>query len=283
VGTVRAQETPAPAPTPAPAASPSLLDNWYDGKTHIMVAPYLWGPTLHANFQYSIPTLKHGPPSVSESSFSVPATDYISNLNSAAMFAFDARKGDFDVFGDYIYLNASASAGATGTFTGPLGKLVVPVSINTNAHLRTSIWELAAGYTVARGHNADLSVFGGLREFPLSFNVDYTVTVGKRGIFAPTGSLTSANIAQDVIFGLRGKAFFGDSHFYVPYYADFGTGAGQVTNQTWQAYGGGGYGFNHGQQLLVLWRALNYYAFAPVSHLQRLSLGGPLIGYTFNI
>ena len=58
----RAQETPAspePTATPAPAASfaPTHMDVEYDGRTHIMVAPYVWGPTVKGNFQYSIPTL----------------------------------------------------------------------------------------------------------------------------------------------------------------------------------------------------------------------------------
>ncbi len=283
---VRAQEaTPAPEATVAPTMTPqpTLMDQQYDGRTHVMLAPYIWAPTVKGSFQYSIPTLPHRPGGVTQSNVSIAPTDYVSNLNSGAMFAFDARKGDIDVFGDYIYVNASASASASAIISGRFGKIQIPVSLSTNAHFRQSIWEAALGVTVARGHDADLSIIAGLRETPLNLNFDYSATVGKRGILTPTGTITTSAITQDVVFGLRGKAFFGDGRFFVPYYADVGTGAGQVGNTTWQAYGGGGYAFSHGQTLLLAYRALDYDSFAPVSHVQRLSLGGPLLGYTFNL
>jgi hypothetical protein len=161
------------------------------------------------------------------------------------------------------------------------------VSVASTAHLRFSIWEAAAGYTVARGHNADLSVFAGMREFPLNLNFDYNATIGPVGrrnrTFVHSGSINAAAITQDVIFGLRGKAFFGDSHIFVPYYADFGSGIGQVNNQTWQAYSGAGYAFNHGQTIVLLYRSMNYTGFSPVSPVAKLNVYGPLLGYTFNI
>ncbi len=277
-----AQETPAPA-TPAPAASPSFMDREYDGRLHILAAPYLWAPTVSGSFQYTIPNLPRHAGGTAQASAQVSPVDYLPKLNSGAMFAFDARKGDIDLFGDYIYVNASLSASASATLTGRFGRLTVPVSLSTDAHLRQSIWEAAAGFTLARGHAADLSIFAGMREYPLNISVDYTATIGRRRPFMRSGSVLAANIAQDVIFGLRGKAYFGDSHFYVPYYGDLGTGIGQLSNQTWQAYSGAGYTFNHGQSLLVVYRALSYFGFTPSSNVQKLSLYGPLLGYTFNL
>jgi hypothetical protein len=279
-----AQETPGPSTaTPAPASSPTLMDIQYDGRTHVMLAPYIWGPTVRGNYQYSIPTLPGRPGGVVQSSVQVKPVDYAGSLNSAAMFAFDARKGDIDVFGDYIYTNASASASASATISGRFGKVQIPVSLNTNARLAVSIWEAAAGFTVARGHDADLSIFMGLREFPLNLTLDYNATIGKRGIITKSGTVKTSDITQDVIFGLRGKAFFGDSRWFVPYYMDVGSGAGTIGNQTWEAYSGAGYAFNHGQTLLFAYRTLNYNSFAPISHVQKLSMAGPLLGYTFNL
>ena len=122
-----------------------------------------------------------------------------------------------------------------------------------------------------------------MRETPLNLTLGYNAVVGKRGIITPSGTITSNDITQDVIFGLRGKAFFGDGRWFVPYYIDVGTGAGQIGNQTWEAFTGAGYAFSHGQTLLVTWRSLNYDSFSPVSHVQKLSMGGPLLGYTFNL
>lgn len=276
----RAQES--PAPSPAESAKPTFMDRQYDGKVHAMVAPYIWGPTVKLDTQFTIPTLRHGHGGgVLQSSFEVGPSDYVPKLNSAGMLAFDVRQGDVDVFGDGIYINASTTATFNSTITGPLGR-VHPVTIDANAHLSTAIWEAAAGFTLAHSHNADVSMFLGVRNFPLTLNLGYTATVGKRGILAPSGSLTTSDYTSDVIWGVRGRVFFSDDHIYVPYYFDYGTG---TNNQSWQAYGGAGYAFNHGQTLVALWRALNYTGFPPppASHVQKLNLAGPLFGYTIPI
>jgi hypothetical protein len=274
-----AQETPAPSET----SSPTFMDRQYDGNLHVTLAPYIWGPTVRGNFQFSIPTLPHRPPGVVQTSFQVGPSDYLSKLNSGAMFAFDVRKGSYDLFGDYIYLNATTSGSTFFTITGPRGRVQIPVTIDAVARLRASIWEAAAGFTVARGHNADLSVITGFRDFPVNLPFSYNATVGRRGIFAPSGSITLGTVTQDVIFGLRGKAFFDNDRLFVPYYVDIGQGIGQVGNQTWQGYTGAGYAFNHGQTLVLLYRDLSYWGFSPIAHVQKLTMGGPLLGYTFNL
>ncbi|HEY2473764.1 MAG TPA: hypothetical protein VGI19_03090 [Candidatus Cybelea sp.] len=279
----RAQET---APEPAPAASPTLMDREYDGNTHITLAPYIWAPSLKIDYQFSVPTARrvlHRPPRFIAASVTVTPQQYVANLNSAAMFAVDARKGDADFFGDLIYVNATASASAFSTITlGRAGRIVIPATFSTDLHLSSAIWEVAAGYTVARGHDADLTAFAGLRQFPVNVTLSYNVTVGRRGLIAPSGTLTDDEYTSDIIAGLKGRAFFGGEHWFVPYYADIGTGV-TISNQSWQAMGGAGYEFNHGQTLVATYRALNYNSFPPNRHVQRLSLGGPLLGYTFNL
>lgn len=284
--TARAQETPAPttpAPTaPAPTSSPTLMDVQFDGRTHITVAPYLWAPTVGGNFQFTIPNLPRRPGGISQFSAAAGPSTYLPKVNSALMFAFDARKGDIDLFGDYIYLNATMSSSTSATLSGPLGKLAIPVTLSTNARLRQSIWEAAVGFTIARGHAANLDLFAGLREFPLSISFGYNAVIGRRRQIFRSGSIQTGEIAQDPIIGLRGRAFFGD-RFFVPYYVDTGSGAGRLGNVTWQAYGGGGYAFNHGQTLIVLYRDLTFTGFAPTAHVQKLSMYGPLLGYTFQL
>ncbi len=277
----RAQETPAPSmETPAPAASPTLMDRQYDGQMHVTVAPYVWLPTVHGNIQYTIPNLPFRAGHTAQVSFSTGPSDYISKLNSAAMGAFDVRKGDVDIFGDYIYTNATASASTSGTLSGPRGRVQIPISLSTSARLAASIWEAAAGFTIARGHDADLSMFLGVREFPINLTLGYDAVIGKRGVLTPSGTIAASTLTNDVIWGVRGKAFLDDSHIFVPYYFDVGSGNG---NQTWEGYTGGGYAFNHGQTLLFTWRSLNYYSFPPVSRVQKLTMSGPLLGYTFNL
>jgi hypothetical protein len=255
------------------------MDRLYDGNTHITLAPYIWAPNVKLNLQYQIPTLPGRPVRTLGTTLQTGPSNYVPKLNSALEFAFDARKGPVDFLGDVIYLNASTSATFAGTITGRRGRFHIPYTVDTNAHIAQAIWELALGATIARGHNADLSVFAGTRQLPITLTLGYSAIVGRRGIIAPSGGLTVSDSTGDFIIGLRGKAFL-DNHLFVPYYIDTGTGS---NNQTWQGYTGVGYGFNHGQTLIALWRALNYYDFLPESHTQRLSMGGPLLGYTFNL
>src|SRR5579863_675487 len=282
----RAQETPAPDMTPAPVASapaqaetPSRMEQQYDGNWHVMLAPYVWLPTLKQNVQYSIPTIPQHGGGIVQGAVQVGPSDYLTKINAAAMFSFEARKGDLDLFGDYIYTNVSTSSTVSTTFSGPLGHVVIPVTLTTNSRLASSIWELAAGFSIAHGQSADLNLFAGWRQFPLHLTLDYNAVIGKRGLIAPSGTVVENPLANDVIFGFRGKAFLGD-HWYVPYYIDAGSGA---INQTWQAFTGAGYVANHGQTILLAYRTLNYNAFPPGSPVQRLVMYGPLLGYSFQI
>jgi hypothetical protein len=276
---VLAQDTTAPAP----AASPTLMDREYDGQTHITLAPYIWVPTVHGSVQYTVPNLPLRAGHSGVVNFKTTPADYISKLNSAAMGALDVRKGGFDVFGDYIYTNATASAAESAVIGGPFGRRQYRVDLGTSARLVPRIWEAAAGFTVARGHDADLSIFLGMREFPINLTLGYNATVtGKRGSLTTNGTVVSSTLTNDVITGLRGKAFFGDGHIFVPYYIDFGTSTG-VNNQTWEGYTGAGYAFNHGQSLIVTYRTLNYFSFPPDVAVAKFNMSGPLLGYTFNL
>ena len=251
----------------------------YDGQLHVTLAPYIWLPTVRQNLQYSIPTLSgHGGLPI-QTSIQITPTDYASKLNAAAMFAFEVRKGALDLFGDYIYTNASATASVSTLVSGPTGHIKIPITLNTNSHLAASIWEIAAGFSLAHGNNADVNLFAGWRQFPLNLTFDYNAVVGKKGVIAPSGTVVENPMANDVIFGLRGKAFLSD-HFYIPYYADMGVGA---INQTWEAFGGGGYRFDHGQTIVLVYRTLNYYDFPSNSAVQKLTMSGPLLGYTFQL
>ncbi|MGB7049001.1 MAG: hypothetical protein WBD57_11810 [Candidatus Cybelea sp.] len=278
----RAQEA---TPEPAPAASPTLMDREYDGRTHITVAPYIWGASLNADYQFVVPTTGRSPrpPHFIVGSVHVTPQQYLAKLNSAGMFALDVRKGNLSLFGDVVYINASASASANSTIVlGREGRITIPATFSTDAHTSAAIWEVGAGYTLARGHNADLNGFVGFRQFPVNVSLSYDATVGRRGLIAPSGTVTSNELTSDIVAGLSGRAFLGDGHWFFPYYADIGTGV-TINNQTWEAMGGAGYEFNHGQTIVATYRTLNYNAFPPDKHVQHLSMGGPLLGYTFSI
>ncbi len=279
----QAQEaTPTPSPTPATSGQLTRMDREYDGQLHVLFAPYGWLPTLTQNLQYTLPTLpvRGGGPITTQTTVSVGPTSYLSKINAAAMVAMEARQGIVDFYGDYIYTNATTSSSLTTTISGPKGKVTIPVSFNTNSRLAASIWEVNAGLSLGHSHDADVNAFAGIREFPINLTLGYNAIIGKRGIIAPSGTIALRPITADAIFGLRGKAFFGGDHWVVPYYFDYGVGA---NNQSWQAYTGAGYVFDHGQSILLLYRSLDYDSFTGTSPVQKLGFNGPLLGYTFNL
>jgi hypothetical protein len=275
-----AQEaTPSPSPAPSMSGQPTRMDRQYDGRLHGLVAPYAWLPSVTTSLQYKVPTLtqKPGAPLTTQTSVQVGPANYLTKINLASMLAVQARQGEVSFFGDYIYINASTSSSLTTSISGPKGKIVIPVSFDTTSRLAAGMWEFDAGYSLGHGHNADINAFAGLREFPIDLTLNYNAVIGKRGIIAPSGSLNFRPIVTDAIFGLRGSAYFGDDHWNVPYYVDYGVGP---DNQSWQGYTGAGYVFDHGQSLLLIYRTLNYNSFTPASNVQHYVMAGPLLGYT---
>jgi hypothetical protein len=277
----RAQDA-QPTPAPAQTQAPTLLDRQYDGNWHVGFAPYIWAPSIHANFQFPIQRLKDPSSSgdVLSHAIEIGPSDYLPKLNTALMGAFDVRKGNVDFYFDAIYLNASTTATIVSSISGPLGHVHIPITVNSSARLASGIYEAAVGFTVARSHYANLDTFLGYRDFPVTVNVDYNATVGKRGLIAPSGNVTTHDATSDAVFGLKGRVFLNDKGLYIPYYGDFGGGS---NNQTWEAYSGLGYAFPHGQSFLLLYRQLDYYGFPDTAHVQRIDLGGPVFGYTFGL
>ena len=76
---------------------------------------------------------------------------------------------------------------------------------------------------------------------------------------------------------MKGRLRFGaNREWFVPYYADVGTGDSDVT---WQAIGGIGYSFKWGQ-VIAAWRYLDY-KFKESSAIEKLNFNGPAIGVGF--
>jgi hypothetical protein len=79
------------------------------------------------------------------------------------------------------------------------------------------------------------------------------------------------------IVGVKGRYAFGDERrWYVPYYADIGTGESKLT---WQVAGGLGYAWSWGG-VFAMWRYLDY-NFKSDKKLQDINFNGPMLGATF--
>ena len=122
-------------------------EDMFDGTWHFSATPYLWLPDVNATLNY--PLGRSG-------SISVDATPggYLQYLDLAAMFTGEARKGEWSVFTDYIYLHFSADRSPVRFVTDPTGNTAVPVSIAGSSNLISNVWTLAGSYTAWRGESA---------------------------------------------------------------------------------------------------------------------------------
>jgi hypothetical protein len=273
------------APTPAPAAPArhTVVSDQYDGATHFTFTPYVWLPTVNGTFQYTVPnrqTPGGGFGGTSTLTTQVGPNSYLNNINFALMGAFELRKGDVGMYADAINLNLSTGATFVTDVSGPLGHVHVPIDIGTSGHVSSTIWEAGADLTLAHSDSADVQFLTGWRQIRLTGNLDYDVNIGKNQMFSRTGSASAHVNVGDVVFGLKGKVAIGDGGWFVPYYVDYGVGA--PSNNTWQAFAGVGKA-TRGGALLLLFRDINY-DFAPgAAFVQKVRLGGPLLGYTFKL
>ena len=259
---------------PAYAGDPAPADKWT-----FAVRPYLWAPGISGTLKYDVPPTGDGAANVDFSSY------VLENLNFALMLTADARKGNWSVLTDVVYLDVES--GDTNvksvSFTGPGGRIEVSAGANldTNASLSGVLWELAGGYSVARGGNSSLDVLAGFRLLAIKAETGWRLSgsiagPGSGQSFAGSGSASQSETLWDGIIGVRGTVGLGESRWAIPYYLDVGTGSSALT---WQGVAGIEYRYDWGD-LQLLYR-YTYYDMKEDKLLQDVSFDGPAIGVNF--
>ncbi|MCM3904467.1 MAG: hypothetical protein ND866_22450 [Pyrinomonadaceae bacterium] len=230
------------------------------------LTPYLWLPNVDGTLKFSVPPGASGSPSVA-----VGPNDYLENLDFALMLAGEARRGNWAIISDLIYLDFAGESSAVRSVGG------TPVTVNqsTSTGLKGLVWELAASYTVARSPAATLEVLGGFRYFGVEASVQWQLA-GPSGQLPQAGSHTENVDLWDAIAGVRGRVMLGGGNWYVPYYLDAGAGSSALT---WQGLTGIGYAFRWGDVLLA-YRHL-YYDQNGDKLFQDFSFSGPALGVSF--
>ena len=115
------------------------------------------------------------------------------------------------------------------------------------------MWTLAGGYAVLHEPAGDLDVFAGTRLLNFSSTLNWNFA-GPIGSLAKSGSVEDTKNFWDGIVGVKGELRFGQSNWFMPYYADIGAGS---NNWTWQAALGAGYRFSWGDVVFKM-RSLTY-------------------------
>lgn len=243
------------------------------------LTPYLWAAGIENSLRLPLPS-----GDTLNADVEVDFDDIIENLDLGLMLAGEARRDRLFVFSDLIYMKISHDGDVLRSVerTGPNAAIPVTSSLEagTDSTLESWVWTLAAGYDVVRSDRATLGVFGGVRYLALDAEVDWRLTAaitapGAGVVLGRTGSASSDGEHWDGIVGVRGRARLGGGDWFMPYYADVGSGD---TDFTWQAMVGVGYTFSWGEALLV-YRHLDWDQDGDEA-IQGLTISGPALGVT---
>ena len=246
-------------------------DNEYDGDWHFTLTPYVWLPGVSGDLRYKAPRGFSGNAEVH-----VGAEDIFEDLKFAFMGTGSVRRGNWSVFTDFIYLDLGSDNAKVKDIVGPGGIVEFPVSLSTKSGLDGFVWTAAAAYSFFHDNVSSADAFVGFRGLGLSSSLDWQFA-NPPLLFPQSGHLEQYQQLWDGLIGVRGRFGFSGSHWFIPYYADIGTGQ---SNFTAQALAGAGYAFSWGDLSLV-YRYL-YYEPGQDKLINNMSVHGPAFGATFH-
>jgi hypothetical protein len=251
-----------------------------DNDWHFTLGLDGWAPTINGKLKYSLPpgTGTGGgvtlPPEVE-----VGPNKYLKNLKAVVPVFAEARKGKFSFLADVIYLSLG------GERSSVIGAgLTVPVDVKLNSSTSTSIkgtmGALVAGFAVADSAGGRLDVIGGVRYLGLRTTTNWQLSADITGpgggvVLAKTGSISQRVDLWDGVAGVKGRVNLGE-HWFLPYYADIGTGTSSLT---YQLDGGVAYAWSWGNTGLMF-RHL-YYDQKDDKLIQGLKFSGPELTLAF--
>jgi hypothetical protein len=242
----------------------------YDGDWHFSLTPYAWLPGIDTSLKFQGPR-----GSIARTSLNTSPGDIIDHLHIAAMIAGDVHKGEWSAFSDIVYASLGGSNTAVRDITFPDHSIEIPLNLRTSVGVQVLVWTAGIGYAVLHDGQSSADVFLGVRGAGANTSLKWRFA-GPLDLFPQTGSTSQYESLWDGIIGIRGRIGFPESPWFVPYYADIGTGGSHITAQ---ALTGIGYGFEWGD-LHLTYRWL-YYQPGGDGVLDKITLHGFTIGATF--
>ncbi|MBU3638750.1 hypothetical protein [Polynucleobacter sp. AP-RePozz3-80-G7] len=239
------------------------------------VTPYIWAVGVNGTVNTNDGISK---------STNLSPSGVISDLKGGIMIASEAHKGDWGLGLDLLNANLGSQPGKTATGTLPNG-IAVNADLSTKANLKDTAITAAGMYTLLNNQSLYMDGLIGARYISttvtINANLNLTGTlngqyVGGKNIVRNPSMTTNTT---DPIIGLKGRYRIADSAWYVPYYADIGSGGG-TTNLTWQAMLGVGRAYSWGD--LTLGYRVLYYDMNSTGSLQKITFQGVNLGATFH-
>jgi len=237
---------------------------------------YLWLPGASGETVF--------PPSGGTPGAGVSFSNYfsLSNLQTVFMATFEASRGRWGGFTDFLYVDFDESKSGTRdlSIAGPGGLVQIPASASADVdfRLRGKAWTLAATYAAIQRPQYTLQWLGGFRYLQIAPKLDWQLS-GNIGSLPPgsaAGSLEVSPSYWDALVGARGRAALGPSRWFVPYYVDVGTGQSKLT---WQAVIGVGYAID-AVEITGGYRYVGY-DFKSGSPVTRLTFDGPALAVAY--
>ncbi len=255
----------------ASAASAGEINPW-DGEWRYDLALYGWLPDVNGTINIDLPAgISPG------ASAQVDPSNYLSSLQFAAMALGEARKGDFALFTDIVYVDLADLKSQVREVSIPGGRVTLPLNEDLNFGLRALVWTAGASWTVARSSAGSLDLGGGVRYAGIRTSLDWNYS-GPNGVLGRSGGASdSINFWDGVAAAYGTIQLDSERRWFLPYYVDIG--AGNHSNWTTMAYGGLGYRFDWGSVVLV-YKNL-YYNASSGKTVENLTMGGPALGVNF--
>jgi hypothetical protein len=250
---------------PACAAAQALSDDWkFRGSI------YMWMPEITGSANL---------PGNNTVDIDVKFHSLLDHLKMAGMGNIAVQKGRWGAFTDLIYFDVGGAT--TKTQDRMIDGIPVPVTVklDTGLDFKAFVWTLAGSYRLQAEPGSSFDILAGARMLRLDTTLNYTLSESVGPLVGPnqTGSRNAAGNTWDAIVGAKGRAGFGaNREWFVPYYADVGTGQSQYT---YQLSAGIGYAFSWGE-VIAVWRYLDWKE--PGDKVPELTVNGPQLGVAFN-
>jgi hypothetical protein len=248
-----------------PAASHAQGD--WEGE----VTLYGWLPTMGGTFHF---------PVAGSVDAELDPSDVLNALNFAFFTTAEVRKDRWGALTDVIYLDLGNTKRGLRDLTIGDQELPAQLQTKTEVSLKGWVWTLGGTYVLSEDAAHPVSLVAGARLIDLTNELKLDVTGDITGTPLPGRRVRGeANLSNwDAVVGLKGRMDLGEAGaWFVPYYADIGTGESDLT---WQAVLGVGYAFDWGD-LAVAWRYMDY-DFGSDDPVEDLWQSGVALGATFH-
>jgi hypothetical protein len=247
------------------ARAEALSDDW---QFHGVIYAYL--PDIGGSSDF---------PAGTGSSVNISADKILSNLKFTFMGTLEAQKGRWGAFTDVLYLDIGGSKSQTRDVSIGGGGLPAGVTSDLDLDIKGTVWTLGGSYRFMATPDATADVFAGARLLSVKERLNWKFSADVGPFVGPgrEGSNEQKVDNWDAIVGVKGRLALGaGSPWFVPYYADVGTGDSDLT---WQALGGIGYAYQN-WEFLGAWRYLDY-DLKSGQKINSITFNGPMIGVAY--